>query len=704
MKRPDGMLACVVLWVVATVLSGEPVAVPESPTAVSTAEMSAEEVALTVEEDATLTVDEDQHLYAEEDGLLDRLLHRRVDLLSASYQRLREVPGVTARIAREIILLRSHGRLASYEDLLGIPDMTVERFRRIRRYTRLPGPKRVPPVGVLLRTRVRMSEPDTAFDALPSTSPFKHREYLHQTLRLDSDRLQAGCVFLHRTGEPAITADSAREMFVRKWWALWDERNSGVRVIAGSYRAEYGYGLVFGQGGFAPAQPVKPKSRGLREDTSSMPDVWMHGAAVAYAPGSWECSVFWSDKGCDATLTADGDVNEDLYGIRDNDGAYTAASALRDRDTVRTEMVGGHLSGRAGAARFGCTGYRLHFSRRFNPDKRMIPGYAVDEPDTEYWAAAFRGNALAVGSLHGEWQPGPARVFGEWAVSSGDAGTDVAYTVGVTGSGGPVRPFAVWSGIGDRFHSPYGAPVRACRDALNAQRGGVAGAEVRSRTVTLQAAAGTGALSGGLWTGHALNEMPRYPSAYALWHTEGDWRLGRMSVQFRWREETRDRYLSAERYGFNVPDDRLQVTQRRNRRRVAFEWRPSDAWTLGWSHEHREDTYAHPTERLFRSARTSASARYRSGTLHLGAGADVFSADKDAYAVIPEPRWDGVCLSENETGAAGVRARCWLGWRPGGWWSLWTGYRVRVPGSGDSMVVHSLAVQCDIELGRSDRD
>jgi len=662
--------------------------------------MSAEEVAPTLEEDASLTVDEDQHLYAEEDGLLDRLLHRPVNLLTASYQRLREVPGVTARIAREIILLRERGRLTTHEDLLGIPDMTVERFRRIRRYTRLPGSKRVPPVGVLLRTRVRMSEPDAAFDALPSTSPFKHREYLHQTVRLDGDLLQAGCVFLHRTGEPAITVDSAREMFLRKWWALWDDKNSGVRVVAGSYRAEYGCGLVFGQGGFASALPVKPKPRGLREDTSTMPDVWLYGAAVAYAPGTWEGAVFWSEKGCDATLTPDGDVNEDLYSLRDNDGAYTTASALRDRDTVRTEMLGGHLSGWAGAVRFGCTGYRLHFNRRFNPDKSTVPGYAVDEPDAEYWAAVFRGSTLAVGSLHGEWQAGPATVFGEWAVSSGDAGADSAYTIGVTGSGGPVRPFAVWSGIGDRFHSPYGAPVRVCRDTPNAQQGGMAGAEVRMRTLTLNVAAGAGALSGGLWTGHALNEMPRYPSAYSLWHAEGTWRLGPVSLGFRWRDDARDRYLSAERYGFTAPDERLQVRQHRSRRRGTLEWRPSPAWTVSIAREDRRDTYALPTERLFRSVRTSASVRCRSGPLRFGAGVDVFSADKDAYAVIPEPRWDGVYLSENETGAAGVRARCWLGWRPGGWWALWTGYRVRVPGSGDSTVVHSLAVQCDVELGR----
>lgn len=554
--------------------------------------------------------------------------------------------------------------------------------------------------------RVRAREvlpPGSTYEAAPPE--LQHNVYFYQRTRVAWGPVGGGWLIKRPSVGPALSLDHLREYGTLK--GSVDLRDAGpvVRFVAGNYSMVYGQGLLFYDGFGEFVRPIQVKDKGPRPDFTSGANDYLRGAAGRFAWGSLGGDLFVSEKPLDFPLNPDGSVNANLDDLHEETGDVQTVNGIRNNNTVTEKLMGGRIAWGKGPFQGGLSGYRLHFSRIFNP---------ADHQFSE--ARAFRGDELTLGSADIRWKMDRWQFLGEVARSrAGGSGFPHRSGPGWTGTAmwGEGRSH-FWLGLFDYdpdFISPHGKGlafgVSGGPESLpRNQRGGMVGGEwVLGRwsgRVNATLAQFPDALGNGKNTDPIAPSQGRYLLADQRWAVQKDVEF-RLMVQ----ERQEDKYLLDPGTGV-----RRQVPERTQKWRGAISWDPSP--TLRWTVRHD-----------LRLERTPALDKKADGRLWVGdvqwtprSGTRIkartyFFHSPEAYLTTgPEEIWDGVVYDRlagnvgNLRGAPGTRMYLIVGqeWGPFRFWAKGEVTRRPAPSEGRATVSspsrRAWHVQADVRWGK----
>lgn len=425
-----------------------------------------------------------------------------------------------------------------------------------------------------VRVRAREVLPTgSTFEAAPPE--LQHNVYFYQRTRTTLGPVGAGWLIKRPSVGPALSLDNLREYGTLKGSVELKETGPVTRAVVGNYTMVFGQGLLFYDGFGEFVRPILVKDKGPRPDYTSGANDYLRGAAGRVALGPLGLDFFVSEKPLDFPLNPDGSVNANLDDLHEGSGDVQTLDGLRNNNTVTEQLAGGRVGWGEGPVHGGLSGYRLHFSRPFNPvDNRFAD------------ARAFRGDELSLVSADFRWKMSPWQFVGEVARSQADGPEAVR-------SGGPAwtgtvlwgeGPSHFWLGLFDydpNFISPHGKGVAfgvsgGPESLPRNQRGGVLGGEwvwgMWSGRVNATLAQFPEAMGNGANTDPIAPSQGRYLLADQRWAVQKEVEF-RLMVQ----ERQEDKYLPDPETGV-----RRQVAERTQKWRGAVSWAPARGvrWTV----------------------------------------------------------------------------------------------------------------------------
>ncbi len=384
---------------------------------------------------------------------LEQFANQRLDLNTATFDQLLQLPEMTAIQAQRLIHHRERfGNLTSIYELQAVEGYTLAFIRVWLPYVVVeksgskdldPGAKfprgpsfREALAGLeyewLQRTSFVVEEqrgytaPDTAFrpvlddggnvtgqDTLLSSryagSPLRH--YTRVRARM-GNYLSIGITGENDPGEAFAWNPANRQFgydFLSAHLALQDFGHL-KRLVIGDYTIQAGQGLVLSRGlGFGKGAQVisglKMPSFGVKPYQSVNENQFFRGAAATYGLGNWELTAFASRALRDASVQVADTLDDEVLatGNLQISGLHRTSSELASRKTIGEQVLGGRAAFARGTFRGGVTHVQLAY------DAALTPGNAA------YQTFAFRGDRHHVTGLDWDWVRGNVNVFGEVA-------------------------------------------------------------------------------------------------------------------------------------------------------------------------------------------------------------------------------------------------------------------------------------------------
>jgi hypothetical protein len=313
-------------------------------------------------EDATQDAEDSQQL-----EFLSDLLERPLDVNTATFEELTQIPGLTPMIALNIITKRADRRFTSLSQLLEVEGMTEDLFVRIRPFLHVetagPKPIALPLASVKFRTRaVRDLQKRRGFiDGSFKGSPLK--VYNRLTARSHTFGQKASFVEIG-----LLTEKDAGEQSLSNFVAGYVQthlRDYGTRLIVGDFTVQAAEGLVFWQSiGFSKGaeviSAVKKGGAGIRPYLSTDEHWYFRGMAGQIDLPILSVSGFYSSKPIHASVNADGAVTS-FY----TSGLFRTESEIAKRSTAHLTLLGGRISSTPlRGLKLGASAYRATFDRQ----------------------------------------------------------------------------------------------------------------------------------------------------------------------------------------------------------------------------------------------------------------------------------------------------------------------------------------------------
>ena len=216
-------------------------------------------------------------------------------------------------------------------------------------------------------------------------------------------------------------------------------------IAVGDYQPAFGQGLVLWSGlafgKSANTLNIRKNARGIQKFSSTDENMFFRGGGVTWRiSGNSESSFFISRKKIDAGISVvspEGHILE--VSSLQNSGLHATPSQVAGKNVLGETILGGNFTYNHRAFRIGATLASLRYDAILNPPERI------------YNQFDFRGDRNINIGLDYQFSVGPARFFGEGAVSS-SGGT--ALLGGVMAN---VSPLISLSGLYRRYDRNYHA-------------------------------------------------------------------------------------------------------------------------------------------------------------------------------------------------------------------------------------------------------
>ena len=305
---------------------------------------------------------------------LTRLLENPLDINTASFDALCQVPGIDPVLARKIIDYRAHNRIRSIDELTHIEGIDEKLVMIVRPFVVTVQPlsrveERLPTARFRSRIVHNLSDHQavqrgeylggeekiaTRIDAAIIRGPRPEGLHMNDGRNLT---LNVGLLVEKDPGEPNY-AD-----FISGYAAM-KLQHSGVSLILGDYSVDASQGEVFSSDGiFAGGFVARGGENRLRESVrpvlaSEMSNQW-RGVALAWNSNRVNCSLITSFRSRDATIDSSGVV----VAVR-RDGYHRTEDEIAARNQVQETSVGTRVSAEpANGLRVGVSFRRSHYNR-----------------------------------------------------------------------------------------------------------------------------------------------------------------------------------------------------------------------------------------------------------------------------------------------------------------------------------------------------
>lgn len=193
-------------------------------------------------------------------------------------------------------------------------------------------------------------------------------------------------------------------------------------IALGDYQLSFGQGMTlwsgmsFGKG--SSGSSLMKRGAGIRPKASCSEGKFFRGAATTLRYRDFYATVFYSNRHIDATVVEADTLDEpELASALQESGYHRTLNELTKRNTIRQQVLGGHLSYTGPNLEIGYTVYHLRLS---------VP---LELKPSNYNQFYFQGDRLTDMGLDFRWIIGNTAFFGELARSDNGA---FAGLVGIT--------------------------------------------------------------------------------------------------------------------------------------------------------------------------------------------------------------------------------------------------------------------------------
>ena len=333
---------------------------------------------------------DDESLAVDEDDLqqLASRLQEPVDLNTATRRELEQFPFLSDRQIENLqAYVYLHGPMKSLHELQLVEGMDSHTIGLLRPFVcvgagsdadggaRFPGWKRLLKYGrheALARLDVPFYR-RKGYERNYLGTPAYHS--LRYTFR-QGDRLQAGVAGEKDAGEPWFALHDSRGYDHYTYYILARRLGRLEALAVGTYRLDFGQGLVLGNG-FAQGKSfslatLRYRERGIRGYGSTDEYNYFRGAAAQLRLAQrWHLAAFYSHRRMDGTVD-DGEITS-IY----KTGLHRTQAEADKRHAFALQLAGGNLTyeNERKALRVGLTGIYYFFDRPYRPNLREYARY-----------------------------------------------------------------------------------------------------------------------------------------------------------------------------------------------------------------------------------------------------------------------------------------------------------------------------------------
>ena len=288
-----------------------------------------------------------------------------VDVNTASFQELAEVPFLSSSAALSILRIRTKFGRVNPSDLRSLTDLDVHSLEMAMPFLAFSSGESANSPGN--ESAVRYSFRSRGSRQLQLRKPFRDGEYTgnpvrqYHRLEINEANLSGGFLYDRDPGE------SYNAGFMSGYLEV---ENAGIvrKLVVGNYSVNSGEGLTLSgmrtssKGGNAVSQ-VKSTGQTIVPHLSTDEAHYFRGAAVSLESYPSGFTAFFSQRAIDATI----DTNNSITSIY-TAGLFRSASELRKRGTVNQTVVGGIGTLRIGTTHsISFTAIRVDYDKDFTP-------------------------------------------------------------------------------------------------------------------------------------------------------------------------------------------------------------------------------------------------------------------------------------------------------------------------------------------------
>lgn len=281
--------------------------------------------------------EQDLRHYSEE---LEYLKQHPVNIATAHFDELLQIPFFSPMLAVELLLLRDTVMLNSTEQLLGVSAMTPELFERISPFIIAEQPATGEQVfdGIpdRLATRSRVERRLQAPMGESTGKFLGDRNTVYQRIRIGNDRWESAGLFEKDAGEAFDNGFLTGYLTVRSIGVLRS-------VVFGTFSVASGQGLLFAKN-FAPAKgsntvgQTKLRSAGIAPSISTDESRYFRGIAAMLTMDRISVTGFHSQRSLHASIDSSGSVTS-LFAS----GSFRTANDFRKHKRLGEKVTGGIL-------------------------------------------------------------------------------------------------------------------------------------------------------------------------------------------------------------------------------------------------------------------------------------------------------------------------------------------------------------------------
>lgn len=282
---------------------------------------------------------------AESGDQLIRLSENPVDLNSAGWSQLQQIPGVTPLMAYRIMAARGAGEFSNLRDLLLINGIDEPLYRTMLPFIKLGSPPSASSIHV--RTRLQSDLQNRRGFLQGSYPGHKQKYYLRASFERSvspSSKMSGNITVEKDPGE--LAGDAFRSGYLAVSHGSFDLTAGDYVVSSGnSHVLARGAGIGRGRGRMLRRVPAIAGYQSADEQR------FFRGLAVAGSVEAISFGAFYSNKPLHGTIQDDGSVRFDHSGL------FRTIAERFKRNVARERVFGGYVSTDFGAFTAGITGY-----------------------------------------------------------------------------------------------------------------------------------------------------------------------------------------------------------------------------------------------------------------------------------------------------------------------------------------------------------
>lgn len=458
---------------------------------------------------------------------------------------------------------------------------------------------------------------------------------------------ECGALALRRFGEPGVSGNSYFKYHLKKVWLKVDNLFGNNTFLLGNYRVQYGQGLVFYGSLLEFSRPIGTSWKGLRVERGTNPNAYLNGFGWQYEGDRFLCSAFVSRSWLSADLNSEGNVDENMYGLKEDYGLLETESQREKWRSFFEDLAGGHISYHVDdRVDIGLSGYEAYYSRTVNPSGTE-----------DYYTHVLRGRRNTVGGIDWLIKKDVFSFSGEYAVSKA-RGEGILPQKGYAWAVTPkivCKPwifFLTGYDYDPAFYNRHAQGPSFNNTDPNNQKGLLYGIRYKRKPHMLFVTYRSAQTTLSEWTGSARSTSPRYPAD--MKEIYGEYRIfiiKTVEVVFRMWNDYRDRYLDIDS---SAAAYFIQTGQERKRTRGEITWTPSKKFRYRIRYDNRIEKIPLKGEKLSGDLIFGEILYKPFDAFSIGFRETVFDSGA-TYLSQYEPVWYGIHQSNNFFSQEGMR-------------------------------------------------